>query len=107
MGIKVTRGDTLALAVDLAAEDGSSYELQPGDTLTLTVKKSTGLDEPVLVQKRMTSETGAVTRLGEEDTSLAYGAYAYDVELRTAGGDVCTVVGPDWLVIGEEVTTNG
>lgn len=75
--------------------------------LTFTLKKSTDLDEPVLVQKRMSSETGAVARLGEEDTSLPYGTYAFDAELRTAAGDVCTVVGPDWLVIGEEVTVHG
>ena len=54
----------------------------------------------------MTCETGAAFRLTEQDTALDYGTYRYDVELRTAAGDVLTVVKPDKLEITPEVTTH-
>ena len=106
MGIKVTRGDTPTYNVKLADASGEPYELQEGDALTFTVKASTKVSDPVLVQKVMTSETGPSFRLTEQDTALDYGTYRYDVELRTAAGDVLTVVKPDKLEITAEVTTH-
>ena len=108
MELSVTRGDTPTMRVTvLQGADGTEYSLANGDELTFTVKKSTRVDSPVLVQKVMTASTGPVFRLTEDDTSLDYGAYVYDVQLRTAGGDVYTVMKPDRLAITAEVTTRG
>lgn len=105
--ISITRGDTPSFNIALTDAEGFAYKLQDGDVLTFTVKASTKVTEPVLIQKQMTAETGASFRLDESDTSLAYGTYRYDVELRTATGDVLTVVKPDKLEITAEVTTHG
>lgn len=108
MELSVTRGDTPTMRVNLVqGADGSEYSLGPGDELTFTVKKSTKVDSPVLVQKVMTEATGPLFRLDEDDTSLDYGSYVYDVQLRTAHGDVYTVMKPDRLAITAEVTTRG
>lgn len=105
--ISITRGDTPTFNVSLTDAEGEAYELQSGDVLTFTVKASTKVSDPVLIQKEMNSATGASFRLTEDDTALDYGTYRYDVELRTAGGDVMTVVKPDKLEITAEVTTHG
>lgn len=107
MALSITRGDTMSLDIEITGVNGEPYELREGDTLTFTVKKTTKVGDRRLVRKVMTAETGCKLRLGEEDTSLDYGDYRYDVELRTADGDVCTVVKPDRLTITEEVTTSG
>lgn len=105
--IEVTRGDTPSLHVTLRNVDGSAYELQDGDTLTFTMKKTARPCEPVMVQKVMDAETGTTFRLEETETTVPCGTYVYDVELRTAGGSVCTVVKPDKVRITQEVTTHG
>lgn len=105
--IEVTRGDTPSLHVNLRNPDGSAYELQDGDALTFTVKKAARPGEPVMVQKVMDVYTGTTFRLEEAETTVPCGTYVYDVELRTAGGSVCTVVKPDKLRITQEVTTHG
>ena len=107
MPMSITRGDTPTIKVTVTKPDGSEYELKEGDVLTFTAKESTRVDDPVVIQKTMTRATGPVFRLGEEDTSIPYGTYRYDVELRTAAGDVHTVVKPDKLKITDEVTTHG
>lgn len=106
MAISITRGDTPSFTVNVTDAAGAAYVLQEGDMLTFTVKKSTKVTDPVLVQKVMGAETGPTFQLTSEDTSLAYGKYYYDVELRTAGGGTYTVVKPDKLTITEEVTTH-
>lgn len=105
--VEVTRGDTPSLHVTLRNADGSAYELQDGDTLTFTVKKTAKLTEPAIIQKAMDADTGTTFRLEEAETTVPCGTYVYDVELRTAGGSVCTVVKPDKLRITQEVTTHG
>lgn len=100
--VTLTRGDTARLSVDLTGEDGTAYEMAAGDTLALTVKRSTA-DADALISKESKGSSAFV--LDPSDTSgLAYGRYRYDVQLTTAGGDVCTVCGPSAFVVGEEVT---
>ena len=91
----------------MESPNGSAYELQDGDTLTFTVKKTARPGEPVMVQKVMDAETGTTFRLEESETTVPCGTYVYDVELRTVAGSVCTVVKPDKLRIAPEVTTHG
>lgn len=101
--VKLTRGDTARFSVGITNEaDGSAYEMQSGDTLTLTIKKNSNDAEP-LVQKVL---TGAATfHIEPKDTAkLAFGKYKYDVQLNTASGDVYTVIEPTTFEILQEVT---
>lgn len=97
--ISVTRGDTLRLHVDLVQDDGTEYELQDGDELTWTVRRS-ARSQTVLIQKH-----GQDVVVEPSDTApLDFGRYRYDVQLTTASGDVCTVVKPADFIVAEEVT---
>ena len=106
MSISITRGDTPSFTVSVTDAAGAPYELQDGDRLTFTVKRSTKPQDPVIIQRVMDAETGPSFQLTSEETSLDYGTYRYDVELQTAGGGTYTVVKPDKLTITEEVTTH-
>lgn len=101
--ISLTRGDTARLTVPITNEaDGKEYAMQPGDTLTLTVKKS-ARDAEYMIQKVV--HGGNAFHIAPQDTShLAFGRYKYDVQLATAGGDVYTVAGPFNFNLTEEVT---
>ena len=95
--IKITRGDSASLKVDLKKSDGSEYVMQSGDTLTMTVRKIIGAS--VLMQ--VVSTTNTIYISPADSKKLAVGSCVYDIELKTASGDVFTVVG-----LGENVTKN-
>ncbi len=101
--IKLTRGDTARLTVDISNDlSGDSYEIAPEDTLTLSVKKSIR-DEETCLQKTVTGSN--TIYIQPNDTKhLAFGKYKYDVQLTTAGGDVFTVIEPSDFEIMQEVT---
>lgn len=101
--VRLTRGDTARLTVPITNEtDDSTYEVQDGDTLTMTVKKSCN-DETPSFQKVV---TGANTfHIEPKDTAdMSFGKYKYDVELVTAAGDVHTVIEPTDFEVMQEVT---
>ena len=95
--IKFTRGDSASLKVDMKKADGSEYVMQSGDTLTMTVRKVIG--SSILMQ--IVSETNTIYISPTDSKNLAIGSCVYDIELKTASGDVFTVVG-----LGENVTKN-
>lgn len=101
--IRLTRGDTARLTVSVQNDSsGEAYTLEDGDTLTLTVKKSTK-EATALIQKTLTGETSFY--LTPEDTNgLSYGSYKYDVQLTLANGEVYTIIEPTGFEILQEVT---
>ena len=108
MTLKVTRGDSLPLHITVKYSDGVPYELQEGDTLIFTVKANVNLaDNPVLIQKIMTRETGPVCELLSEETELPYGVYKYDVELNIAASEHrFTIIKPTNFRVTTEGTTH-
>lgn len=102
--IYLTKGDTAHLAVGITnAASGDAYEMQPNDTLIMTLRKHAYEASPVLLQKTVKGSTEIY--LAPEDTAkIATGAYKYDVELRT-GADVYTVIQCSVFKLLEEVTT--
>lgn len=102
--IYLTKGDTAHLAVGITnAASGDAYEMQPDDTLILTVRKQAYEASPVLLQK--TVKGSSDIHLTPEDTAqMATGTYKYDVELRT-GADIYTVIQCSMFKLLEEVTT--
>ena len=77
----------------------AAYEMQEGDSLIFTVKKSEN-DKDSLIQK-----IGPYIHLEPEDTELlAYGRYRYDVQFTDANGFVDTVIEPSNFRVKKEVT---
>lgn len=104
--LSVTRGDTLPIIVNID-NNGFPYELEDGDVVTFTVKKTTDIDDnTILIQKQMDKNSGLYCELTPQDTKLPYGKYKYDVQLYQASGRVFTIIKPSTLTITEEVTTN-
>lgn len=101
--VSLTRGDSCYIRVDVMG-----YELQDGDTLTLSIKTDTDATTPYLVNKTITiNHTDPVFEFVPTDTkTLEYGTYKYDVQLDTIDGGRYTIVPPSDFVIMEEVTHN-
>ena len=101
--IELTRGDTARITVNITNDtNNSDYVLSNGDTLTLTIKKSTK-DTDILVQKTINGSN--LFHIEPKDTAdLEFKKYKYDIQLSTESGDVFTVVGPYDFKITEEVT---
>lgn len=101
--IKLTRGDTAYLTIDILNEvTGEPYVMNPDDTLTLTVKHSVN-DADICFQKDVQGTLDI--KINPEDTAdCAFDKYVYDVQLTQANGDVYTVVVPTPFYILEEVT---
>lgn len=101
--IQLTRGDTAYLSVNITNDiDASTYEMQDGDTVTLTVKKTTK-DADFTFQKVVRGATSI--KIEPADTeNVPVGKYKYDVQLNTANGDVFTVIPVSTFELLEEVT---
>ena len=89
--IKMTRGDSGSLKVDLKSSSNVPYTMRDGDTLTLTVKKS--VKSEVLMQ--IISTTNTIYISPTDSKKLVVGNCVFDIELRTASGDVFTIIGLD------------
>ena len=101
--ITIVRGDSAEIEIEMTetTDEGETidYELQPGDELLFTVKKS--VDDPeTLFQK-----SGSFIVINPEDTAnLPYGTYRYDVQFTDSGGYVDTVIRPHKFKVVSEVT---
>lgn len=94
----LTRGDTAQFTIT-PYKNKSRYELQEGDVINFTIKKSTRENVAII------SKTGMEIEILPQDTSnLEYGTYKYDCQLTFADGRVDTFIGPYDFVITEEVT---
>lgn len=84
--IYMVRGDDEELEVVAKNSDGTDYEMQPGDVLTLTVRKNPREDSaPLLQVSSVPGDTRIILR--HEDTAgMDYGAYSADVQLMTEDG---------------------
>ena len=100
--IQLTRGDTAWLRVNVTNDTGDDYEIQNGDTLTLSLKKRIK-DVDVIMSKTVVG-TDTFHIKPEDTTELSFGTYVYDVQLTTSGNDVYTVVPPSTFEILPEVT---
>ena len=90
--IKITRGDAVSLRVNLRNRTtATEYTMQENDTLIMTVRKSAKSD--VLMQVRSSTEVLYIS--SNDSKKLTVGSCVYDIELKTASGEVFTVVGLD------------
>ena len=90
--IYLTKGDDAVLEVSsITAEDGSAYELQAADVLTLTVRALPSDQSPVLIQIDSLPGSNRIVIRHEDTAELAVGRYSADVQLTTADGKRYTV----------------
>lgn len=100
--IKLTRGDSAEIKIDVCYENGEKYVVKESDKLTFTVKKKT-TDKNSLINKNA-DITGTVKIEPKDTEGFNFGVYKYDVELKTEKGDVYTIITPTDFQICEEVT---
>lgn len=98
--IKLTRGDTESFSLSITDTSGLEYEMQEGDKLVFTVKKSV-YDEKPIIQKDIVDKTFIIEH--EDTKDLAYGTYYYDIQLTFANGSVSTIIKPSKFIVDEEV----
>ena len=87
--IKITKGDSAKINVNLCNPDGSPYTMSSGDKLKMSVRKKIGSQTLIEVE----STDNAIRLTPSITSNLIIGQCVYDIELQTAGGDVFTVVG--------------
>ena len=102
--ISLTRGDSAHLTVSIInGATGEEYEMQPNDTLLLTIRESAVALGQALVQKVLTGSKDFY--FTPDDTKeLRIRTYKYDVELRT-GSDIYTIIQCSDFELLPEVTT--
>lgn len=88
--IVIHRGDSATLNVTLKNSDNTTYSMQTGDVLTLTVKAEPTHESPELLQSE--SASTAIYLSAEAMDAIPAGQYSYDVQLTKANGDVITVI---------------
>ncbi len=91
----ITRGDDVLINVNITQHlaDGTeaSYEMQEGDTLTLTVKHNSDYtNAEAVLQKVYTSNQVAIFH--DDTKDLDYGLYLYDIVLKNAAGHIYTLI---------------
>ena len=90
--IYLTKGDDAALEVSsIAAEDGSQYEMQAGDVLTLTVRALPSAESPALIQIDSLPGVNRIVLRHADTAELNVGRYSADVQLTTSDGKRYTV----------------
>ena len=95
--IYITKGDDAVLEVNsIAAEDGSEYELQAEDVLTLTVRALPSAESAVLIEIDSLPGSNRIVIRHDDSVGLAVGRYSADVQLTTADGMRNTI----WPQIG-------
>lgn len=107
-GIRLTRGDTAYIEVPLTRineqEQDEPYTMGQYDKLRFTIKKKYK-DSEIILQKIITGQN-TFHFLPTDTAELPFGSYEYDIELRTASGDVFTVVTDSPFVLTAEVGWN-
>lgn len=110
--IKMTRGDTLRVQVNLT-RDGEAYEPAQGDTVRFAMRPAglnatqTEYANPICIDKTIPNDT-MILELEPSDTAeLGFGKYVYDIEVTFADGAVDTPIASASLTLTPEVATNG
>lgn len=99
--IKLIRGDTLRLKVDIK-NDGEEYVPDNRDVIRFAMKRSIDDADP-LILKTIPNDT-LILALDPQDTKeLSFGKYVYDVEITMADGTVDTFIPPSSFYIAKEV----
>jgi len=104
--IIMTRGDTLRAKITIRYSiNEPEYEILEGDQIHFCLKKYVNDKNPILI-KYIPTDT-LVLEIEPNDTNkLSFGEYRYEIELRTALGDVYTIIDNRIFVITPELLTD-
>lgn len=101
--IRITRGDTAKIDLEIKDSNGDPYVREEGDVVKFTVKAAP-TDLQYVIQKTI-DEENTFTIEPEDTAKLNYGVYFYDVQVTLAKDDsVCTIITPSQFIVEEEVT---
>lgn len=101
--IRMTKGDTLEVPVNIMTKEGLVYIPAAGDVIRFAMKKTYEDDEP-LILKTIPNDT-LILRLESAETKdleVSKIPYVYDIELTTVTGTVDTFLSGS-LYLTEEV----
>lgn len=85
--IYLTRGDDGALELNrLVDAEGTLYEMQEGDTLTMTVREVPTQESPVIFQTTSAPGSNRVVIRSADTANADPGRYSTDIQLVTADG---------------------
>ena len=101
--IRMTKGDTLEVPVNIMTKEGLVYIPAAGDVIRFAMKKTYEDDEP-LILKTIPNDT-LILRLESSETKdleVSKTPYVYDIELTTVTGTVDTFISGS-LYLTEEV----
>lgn len=100
--IKLTRGDTMTLQVDLI-RDGAPYVPDENDVIRFALSEAYLTEEGYQLIKEVIIPNDTLTfTLSAQDTKIAYGKYNYDIEITHTDGTVDTFISAK-MTITEEV----
>ena len=108
--VQMTRGDTLVAHLEITTSSGETYTPKEGDSIRFALKHARMNssrtkyqdDEPVLVVN-IPIDTMTLEIASGDTKELAFGEYAYDMELTTADGAVDTFIAEARLILRPEV----
>jgi len=100
--IYLTRGDYMAVTLNLVCEDGTEYIPEEGDVIWFRVKESPNA-KACVIEKQVDTETMYLI-LEEEDTmNLKFKRYLYEMELVTADDKHYTFIELGYFIVGKEL----
>lgn len=101
--IKMTRGDTLRVLLDLQDESGNTYVPVAGDAIRFAMKRTYNDSTPLII-KEIPNNTLELVIDPEDTKSLPQpSSYVYDIQITYANGDVDTFIDKAKLQLTEEV----
>ena len=89
--IYLTRGDDAVIDVQLTIQDGGAYEMQPGDTVTLTVRELPKEESEIILDSSSAPGSNRIIINSADTENAEVGQYSADIELLTEDGKRYTV----------------
>lgn len=101
--IKMTRGDTLRVILELKDEEGNEYIPITGDVIRFAMKKTYNESTPIVL-KNIPIDSLELWIKPEDTKDLPQpSSYVYDIQITYANGDVDTFIDKAKFMLTEEV----
>lgn len=100
--MRLTKGDTASINIEVVDLDGKPYSIKSTDTITMTVKKTA---KSLVAFSINANEEHKIVIHPVNTNSLPTGLYIYDIQLTTQEGNVYTIVPQNFFELLDEVTS--
>lgn len=98
--ISLTKGDNAEMLVKLFDVTGKERPIFDDDIITFSVRKYAAADLALAIK----ADKGYIRFVPKDTKDLAAGTYVYDIELKTFGGNIYTVVPLSYFDLLDEVS---